>query len=166
MPTCTWWIDEPLVLASSNPGDEELERLRARGFSVAVSLLEESKQPPRYDRSSAALAGWSSHSIPSEEGGAPSLDQVCEFTARLTGLPEGTKVLVHCESGLGRSAFMGAAYWIAKGLTAREAIAYVTRASASADWSTGERARRLHQYEKLQRDGGTKRRPRVPTTAR
>jgi len=50
MPTCTWWIDEPLVIASSNPSDEELVRFRAQGFSVAVSLLEENKQPLRYDR--------------------------------------------------------------------------------------------------------------------
>lgn len=165
IPTCTWWIDEPLVLASSNPGDEDLARLRAQGFGVAVSLLEESEQPPRYDRRSAALAGWSIHSIPVEEGGTPSLDQVREFTALLAGPPEGTKVLVHCESGLGRSAFMGAAYWIARGVTAREAIAGVKRAAASADWKTAERERRLREYEKLQRDPGTKRRPRAPTKA-
>jgi len=162
----TWWIDEPLVLASGNPADGELARLRAQGFSVAVSLLEERKQPPRYARQSATLAGWSIHSIPVEEGGTPSVDQVREFTARITRLPEGTKVLVHCESGLGRAAFMGAAYWIARGLTAREAIARVQQATASVGWRTAERARRLQQYEKLQRDAGTKRRPRVPTTAR
>jgi hypothetical protein len=58
MPTLTWWIDEPLLKASSNPSDDELAQFRAQDFSVLVSFLEESKQAPRYDRKSAALAGW------------------------------------------------------------------------------------------------------------
>jgi len=162
----TWWFDEPLVLASGNPGDEELARLRARGFSVMVSLLEEGKEPARYDRQAAPLAGWSIHSIPVKEGGAPSLDQIRDFTALLAGLRDSTRVLVHCESGLGRSAFMGAAYWIARGLTAREAIARVQQATASADWRTAERARRLQQYEKLLLRVGTRERRPTPTRAR
>jgi hypothetical protein len=32
----------------------------------------------------------------------------------LKGLPEGTKVVVFCESGLRRTAFMAAVYWIMK----------------------------------------------------
>src|SRR5205809_5556852 len=59
MPAFKWWVDEPLVIGSSNPSDEELGRLRAQGFGVAVSLLEENKQPPRYDKKSAEGAGWS-----------------------------------------------------------------------------------------------------------
>ena len=102
MSTLTWWINEPVVMGFSNPTDEDLVRLRADGTSVAVSLLEESKQPPRYDKESAQFAGWSIHSIPIAENQAPSLDQIREFTARLAAMPEGTKVLVFCESGLGR----------------------------------------------------------------
>lgn len=150
MPRRAWWIDEPLVRASSNPTDAELAGFRTQGFSVAMSFLEESKEPPRYDRKSAELAGWSIYSIPIVEGGAPSLDQVYEFSARLRGLPEGTKVLVRCDSGLGRSAFMGAVYWVMKGLTAREAIERVTQAALTAEWKTPERQKLLLEYERLQ----------------
>jgi hypothetical protein len=74
----TWWVDEPWVMASSNPSDEDLERLRVLGFSVVLSLLEEKKQPPRYDKKSAAGAGWANYPIPIEERGVPSRDQVSE----------------------------------------------------------------------------------------
>jgi protein-tyrosine phosphatase len=110
MPTRTWWIDEPRVMASSNPSDEDLARLRAEGFGAAVSFLEESKHPPRYDGRFAAAAGWTICSIPIEEGCAPSLEQISEFTERMKAVPDGTKVLVFCESGSGRSALMGAVY--------------------------------------------------------
>ena len=35
-----WWIDESIVLASSNPSDDDLSALRSEGFCVAVSLLD------------------------------------------------------------------------------------------------------------------------------
>jgi protein-tyrosine phosphatase len=149
MTAFSWWIDEPLVKGSGNPSDEDLAQLRAQGFSVAVSLLEESKQPPRYDPKSAQAARWPIHSIPIEEGRAPSLDQIREFVARLEGLPLGTKVLVFCESGNGRTACMGAAYWIAKGVTASAAIARMSEACLDKCWVTPERRDVLHKYERL-----------------
>jgi protein-tyrosine phosphatase len=151
MPTFTWWIDELLVKGSSNPSDEDLELLRAMGFSVAVSLLEENKQSPRYDKKAAEAAGWCIHSIPIVENHAPSLEQIHDFVTRLTGLPEGTKVLVFCESGLGRTAFMGAAYYVAKGLTASDAIARMSQACLATDWATPERRGVLSEYERHQR---------------
>lgn len=159
MSACTWWIDKPRVIASSNPSDQDLARLRAQGFGVAVSFLEESRQPPEYDGRSAAAAGWAFHSIPIEEGRAPSLEQVLEFTARMRAMPEGTNVLVFCESGLGRSALMGAVYWIARGLTASEAIVRVQRAGLKPDWRTAERERLLREYEKLRRNRERTKRP-------
>jgi protein-tyrosine phosphatase len=149
--SCTWWIDEPRLMASSNPSTRQLTRLRSQGFGLIVSLLEENKQPPRYDKAAIARAGWSMHSIPIEEGGVPSIDQMLEFTARMRSLPEQTKVLVHCESGLGRSAFMGAVHWIAKGLTTSRAIAHVRRAGVTADWVSGDRKEALQRYESLRR---------------
>jgi protein-tyrosine phosphatase len=124
MSTFRWWIDEPIVRGSGNPGDEDLERLRAQGFSVAVSLLEESKQPPRYAKRPAEDSGWAIYSIPVVENHAPSLEQIGEFIGRLKGLPPEMKVVVFCQSGLGRTACMGAAYWIMKGLTSNKAIPF------------------------------------------
>jgi protein-tyrosine phosphatase len=157
MPTFTWWIDEPLVMGCSNPSDEYLARLRVDGVSVAVSLLEESKQPPRYDKRSARDAGWSIYEIPIEEGRAPSLEQIRDFTARLEALPLETKVIVFCESGLGRTAFMGAIYWVQKGLSSRDAIARISEACSASDWVTAERRSTLEEYERLRGAAGTKR---------
>ena len=57
-------------------------------------------------------------------------------------------MLVFCESGKGRTACMGAAYWIAKGLTASRAIARVSEACSASDWVTPERYQVLTEYER------------------
>jgi protein-tyrosine phosphatase len=143
-------------MASSNPSDQDLARLRVQGFSVLVSLLEEKKQPPRYDKKSAAVAGWAISSIPIEEGGAASHEQLAEFIGQMRAIPKGTKVLLHCESGLGRSAFMGAVYWIANGHSVTEAIARVQQAGLNPDWIARQREDRLHECAQLLRAAGTK----------
>lgn len=145
-----WWIDEPSVKGSRNPSDADLRELRAQGFDVALSLLVESEQPSAYDKKSAEDNGWSIHAIPIAENHAPSLEQIHDFVMRLTRLPKGTKVLVFCQSGKGRTACMGAAYWIAKGLTASRAILRVSDACSAIDWPTPKRRRVLHEYERLQ----------------
>jgi protein-tyrosine phosphatase len=109
----------------------------------------ENEQPPRYNKQSEEFALWSIYSIPIQEGCAFSLNQVREFTAGLTAFPERTKVLVFCESGLGRTACMGAAYWITKGLTASEAISRISEACSAMDWVTLERQRVLDEYDRL-----------------
>src|SRR5262250_2976011 len=91
MPTFTWRLDEPLIRGSANPTDEDLQALRAEGFAIAVSLLVESIQPPRYDKQSALTAGWFIHSIPIAEDHPPSIGQIHEFMARLTRSPERAK---------------------------------------------------------------------------
>jgi protein-tyrosine phosphatase len=57
-------------------------------------------------------------------------------------------VLVFCESGLARTAFMGAAYWMTKGLTSRDAIARVSEGCGATDWATPERQQVLAEYER------------------
>jgi len=64
----------------------------------------------------------------------------------LETLPEETKVLIFCESGQGRTAFMGAAYWIAKGLTTSAAITRISAACSATDWATAERRHLLDDY--------------------
>jgi protein tyrosine phosphatase (PTP) superfamily phosphohydrolase (DUF442 family) len=144
--TFIWWIDEPLIRGSANPTDGNLQVLRAEGFTIALSLLGESKQPPRYDKQSALAAGWTIYSIPIEEGAAPSLEQIREFVHLLETLPDDTKVLVFCESGQGRTAFMGAAYWVSKGFLASDAIVRMSEACATSEWATAERRRVLDDY--------------------
>jgi hypothetical protein len=138
--TRAWWIDEAAVLAGSVPGEDEAARLRAEGFGLAVSLKHERKR----------LAGLSVYSIPIGEGHAPSLVQACEFAALMGAVASSTRSLVFCDNGLGRSSFMGAIYWIAKGLTVDDAVARVARSSGVAPvWPDGRWHDVLVGFERL-----------------
>jgi len=122
-----WWIDESTVLAGCNPSDDDLSVLRAEGFGVAVSLLDANHQRPRYDPKSATSSGWMLYTIPIDHRAAtPTLVQACEFVALVGALRNVTKSLVVCKDGLAPSAFMGAVYWIAKGVPVSTAIARVS----------------------------------------
>jgi hypothetical protein len=145
-----WWIDESILLAASNPSDDDLSALRAEGFGVAVSLLDANHQRPRYDSGWAASSGWMLYTIPIDHRAAsPTLVQACEFAALLGAVRNVTKSLVFCKDGLARSAFMGAVYWIAKGVPVSTAIARVNlRANADTAW--GKSAEEvLRSFEKL-----------------
>jgi protein-tyrosine phosphatase len=137
------------VKASSNPTREELAELRSQGFSVIFSFLDERKQAARYDRKSTADAGWVVYSVPIAGGGTPSFDQLSEFIAFVSALPEGTRILMHCESGLGRTAFMAAAYWIANGLPADQAVERVRQAVSDGGWKTPQRESILREFARL-----------------
>ena len=145
-----WWIDESVVLAASNPSDDELSALRANGFGVAVSLLDADHQRPRYDPKSAASSGWMLYAIPIDHGAAtPTLVQACEFAALVGAVGNVTKSLVFCKDGQSRSAFMGAVYWIAKGVPASTAIARVSM-SANLDTAWARSSEEvLRRFEKL-----------------
>jgi protein-tyrosine phosphatase len=137
-------------MATSNPTGEALAKLRVEGFNVVVSFLEEQKQPPNYDKQLALGASWTLYSFPIEEGDTPSMAQLSEFIAFVRALPEGTRVLMHCESGLGRTTCMAAAYWIAKGLPPDEAIERVRQAASDEDWITPQRVGVLREFAELQ----------------
>jgi protein-tyrosine phosphatase len=137
----TWWIHEPSVRGSSNPTNEDLETLRAQGFNVVVSLLYEKEQRPRYDLKRAQALGYVRRSIPirdfvvrqgQKRDGAPTLAQLLEFTKLMESIPPGSKVLIHCQGGNGRTGAMAAAYWIAKCMTADAAIQQVRSANPCA----------------------------------
>jgi len=123
----TWWIDQPHLLGSSNPTDDDLVALRSAGFGAIVCLLDESEQSPRYDVASAANLGYTRRCIPVRDFQAPSPDQLDEFVTFVQSLNSETHVLVHCQAGIGRTATMAAAYWIARGLSVADAIARIRR---------------------------------------
>jgi protein tyrosine phosphatase (PTP) superfamily phosphohydrolase (DUF442 family) len=150
VPTHTWWIDEPLIMGSGNPTCQDLDQFRADGFEVIFSFLQEEEQPPKYNKQAAVAAGWTIYSFPIKEDGVASLDQVSEFITCLKAQPKGLRVLMHCESGMGRTAFMAAAYWIAKGLAADNAITRVRKAVSDGGWITPEREDVLRRYVQLQ----------------
>jgi len=128
----TWWIHEPHLLGSRNPSDADLERLRRDGFSVIVSLLREKEQPPGYDIARATALRYVRHNIAVRDFSPPTLDQLEQFVKLVDGLPRGTKMIVHCEGGTGRTGTFAAAYWVTKGMTAPEAIMHVRKARSRA----------------------------------
>jgi len=128
----TWWIDKPFLKGSGNPTDADLKKLRKKGFAVIVSLLMEDERLPGYDVGRAADLGFTRHNIPVKDYHAPTLDQLEQFVGLIETLPSGAKTIVHCEGGTGRTGTFAAAYWVAKGLTASEAIARVRKARPQA----------------------------------
>lgn len=127
-----WWIDEPWLLGSCNPTTQDLEQLRRQGFSLIVSLLEEDLQPPRYDIGRVGAIGYSRRNIPVMDFHPPQIEQLAEFVDFLDAQPDGTKTIVHCHAGIGRTGTFAAAYWIARGLTAGEALEKVRQARPQA----------------------------------
>ena len=136
----TWWIDEPRVVGSSHPSDADLRRLYGEGVRAIVCLLDETEQPPRYSVSEAAQLGYARFCIPVRDFHAPSLTQLEEFVNVVAKAVPNGKVLVHCEGGTGRTGTMAAAYWIARGLSAADAIARVRVARPHAIETDEQRA--------------------------
>lgn len=136
----TWWIDEPRLLGSCNPMSADLTKLRADGFNVIVSLLEEDVQRPYYDPARAQAMGYQRHNIPVGDFESPTVDQLVEFIDLLGRLPDDAKIIVHCYAGIGRTGTFAAAYWIAKGLTPDDAVSRVRQARPEAVQTPEQRA--------------------------
>jgi atypical dual specificity phosphatase len=123
-----WWIDSPHVLGSENPTTADLQQLRREGFEVLISLLREQEQTPRYDVARVKELGFIRHNIPVRDFNPPTIEQLSEFIRLVEQLPGGTKIVIHCQAGMGRTGTFAAAYWIAKGLDVVEAIAKIRKA--------------------------------------
>src|SRR2546425_9649668 len=148
-----WWIDEGYVLASKNPSHEDLRRLRSEGFATLVSLLDERKEKAGYDVSSITEAGWTRHSVGIPEGGVPSIRQFEDFAAFVREAHPRGRIVVHCSTGAGRAATMGAAYWIDHGLSAAEAIEHIRQVNQH-PWDTPERTAALQEFERCRINTG------------
>jgi len=141
-----WWIDSPYILGSDNPTNASLEHLRRQGFNVLVSLLEEDEQAPRYDISLTKEMGFIRHNLPVEDFNPPTVNQLLEFIGIIVRLAPESKMVIHCQAGIGRTGTFAAAYWIFKGMAVADAIAFVRKARWHAI-ETSAQERILEEFE-------------------
>ena len=116
------WIDEPLLAASAEPaGPEQLAWLRGQGVDILVTLTEEPLPRTWVD-----AAGLMSVHIPIPDMDVPAEDQLEQVMSVVDKAKAGHMgVAIHCLAGRGRTGTVLAAYFVHRGLSAREAIAKV-----------------------------------------
>ncbi len=141
------WIEKPLLAALARPSaPEDFAWLREQGVEVLVSLTEDR---PRRDW--ADEAGLLVFHEPLEDMEAPSqeqLDRIVSAMRRAIDLNKG--VAVHCGAGLGRTGVVLAAYLVARGATAQNAIARIRRLRPGSI-ETDEQAEAIERYARRKR---------------
>ena len=144
------WVEKPLLAALARPSSpEDFAWLREQGVEVLLSLTEDR---PRRDWADAA--GLLVFHEPLEDMEAPTqeqLDRAVSAISRATTLNKG--VAVHCGAGLGRTGVVLAAYLVAKGATAQNAIARVRRLRPGSI-ETDEQSAAVEHYARRKRREG------------
>src|SRR5262245_11696708 len=141
------WIERPKLAALAKPGSlEDLQWLRQQGIQLLLSLTEDA---PRRDWSNEA--GLLVYHEPLEDMEPPTQEQLDRaVSAMKKALDHGMPVAVHCGAGLGRTGVVLAAYLVATGMTAANAIARVRRLRPHSI-ETDEQAEAVEWFARRQR---------------
>ena len=136
------WVDRPRLAALARPrSDDDLRWLRRNGIDVLVSLTEDPL--PRHWVNDAGLLVVA---VPVPDMEPPSdrqLDHIVTTIRKANAT--GMGAAVHCAAGLGRTGTVLAAYFVAGGLPAREALVKV-RDLRPGSVETTEQERAVERY--------------------
>jgi atypical dual specificity phosphatase len=118
------WVEKPHLAAMARPsGAEELAWLRKQGIELLIALTED---PPRRDWVNDA--GLMVMHVPVEDMEAPTQEQLDRCISAIERAnSHGMGVAIHCGAGLGRTGVILAAYYVARGASAQNAIGKVRR---------------------------------------
>jgi atypical dual specificity phosphatase len=122
------WVADDLLAALPRPGavrplDYDLSFLAGEGITLLVSLTEEPTDADALGRHGIRLLH-----LPVADFTAPTLEQLQTFVTEVEAArTRGDAIGVHCAAGLGRTGTFAAAWLIARGLSAAEAIAEIRR---------------------------------------
>jgi atypical dual specificity phosphatase len=118
------WVEKPHLAAMARPSEaEELTWLRKQGIELLIALTED---PPRRDWVNDA--GLMVMHVPVEDMEAPTQEQLDRCISAIERAnAHGMGVAIHCGAGLGRTGVILAAYYVARGASAQNAIGKVRR---------------------------------------
>ena len=145
------WIERPLLAALARPSDaEDLIWLRQQGIQLLISLTEDPLRRDWVDD-----AGLLVFHVPMIDMAAPSLVQLERCVSAIRrAMDQQMGVAVHCGAGLGRTGVVLAAYFVATGLSAQNAIGRVRRLRPGSI-ETDEQAEVIEEFARLrQKDEG------------